>query len=238
MILVFASAIIVGFALTSAVRNAQAAYGVIHGFAEGGSWRNISGNIDTPYPSMANWSHKHYMVYFSDGLTPFTAGAGIFVFKNASTDPIVTCYLRLFFNDNPADNANVTTCSPSPSGQIAVKVEQTTNGDYTFKGTSGAYTYTYTYTKSKVAHPTYFGAVSTGNVDNLSMYSYLYNLKMLDWSGNVRDLSTIANYKCYVDSGYKYDDQNRNAYLSGPPAVTLQDCGLQQDQYRPHAEWD
>jgi hypothetical protein len=171
-------------------------------------------------------------------LTPFTAGAGIFVFKNASTDPIVTCYLRLFFNDNPTDNANVTTCSPSPSGQIAIKVEQTTNGDYTFKGTSGAYTYTYTYTKSQVAHPAYFGAVSTGSVDNLSMYSYLYNLKMLDWSGNTRNLSTIANYKCYVDNGYKYNDQSENAYLSGPPAVTLQDCMIQQDQYRPHAEWD
>jgi len=186
---------------------------------------------------MDNWSHKHYMVYFSDGLTPFTAGAGIYVFKNASTDPITTCYLRLFVNDNPADNANFLTCSPSPSGTVAVQVEQTTNGGYTFKGTSGAYTYTYSYTKSQVAHPGYFGAVSTGSTNNLSMYSYVTNLKMLDWSGNTRNFDSIANYKCYVDSGYKYDNQGDNIYVSGPPG-TIQDCTIQQDQYRPHAEWD
>ncbi len=239
-LLVLLSSVLVGFAFTSAAKTAQAAaYGVIHGVAEGGSWRSVSGSIDTPNPSsLDNWSHKHYMVYFSDGLSPFTAGAGIFIFKNSASDPIVKCYLRLFFNDNPTDNANIITCSPSPSGTVSIKVEQTTNGGYSFKGTSGAHTYTYTYTESQVAHPSYFGAVSTGNTNNLNMYSFVSNLKVTDWSGNDKNFASIANYKCYVDSGYKYDNQNRNAYLSGPPGPTSQECTIQQDQYRPHAEWD
>lgn len=234
------SALFAGMAPLLAANKAEgAAYGAIHGFAESGNWRQVTGSIDTPNPSsLDNWSHKHYMIYFTDGLTPFTAGAGIFIFKNSASDPIVKCYLRLFINDNPTDNANVITCSPSPSGTVSLKVEQTTDNGYTYKGTSGSYTYTYAYTNSQINNPVYFGAVSTGSTNNLIMYSFLSNLKMKNWGGTTYNFADADNYKCYVDSGYKYNNQNYNAYLSGPPAVTVQECTIQQDQYRPHAEWD
>lgn len=223
--------------------NSHAAmYGTIHSYSGGYDWRHVSGSLDTPNPTnVADGSHKTYMVYFSTGLSPFTAGSGIYIFKNAG-QPIVKCHLMLFVNDYASDNSNYLDCSPAPSGTVSIKIEQTADDGTSFKGTSGGNTFTYAYTQNPSTQPPNYGAAAGGTTNNLDMYSFFSNLKVKTWAGTEYTFANTPTnlYKCYVDSGYKYDNQNHNTMISGPPALTIDDwtSGLESQAFGPHEEWD
>jgi hypothetical protein len=214
--LLIGTAILTGVAVIFASVTAPAyaaMYGTIHSFSLGKSWQYVRGTIATPSPSMDSWSHKTYIAYMQGG-SIFTAGSGIYIYKNSATSSIVKCYLMLYANDYPGGASNFLSCSTAPSGNIAVKVEQTTNGGSTWKGTSGANTYTYTFTQNPYAHPPSYGAASGGTTDNLSMYSSWSALKIKEWGQTEQTFNQVANgspqplYKCYTNTGYKYDNSD------------------------------
>lgn len=216
-------------------------YKSLNGLGGPGNFQYISGTIATPSPTCSSNCHKDYMIYVADSLTGFTAGAGIY-YQKTSTGTI-SCFLRLYANDpNPSPtNFHWVTCSPSPSGNVAVKVEQTTDNGNTWKGTSGAYTQTYTYTNpDNPPNPPYFGSVAGSTLNDTNLYSNMFTLKTKKWGSAEQDFSaTTTNQKCFTNSGYNFDyNTNVNNVRTGPPTITWQECTQQQEDYRPHGEWD
>jgi hypothetical protein len=233
------------FVATQSVVSHAAMYGDIQGYGGGYNWRHVAGSIDTPVPTnVPAGTHKVYMVYFSNGFGPFTAGTGIYIYRN-SGGPITTCHMMLYKSDNAAFQSFQLDCSPVPSGTVSIKLEQTADNGASWKGTSGGNINTQTWTVNPDPNPPMYGAAAGGSTDIKDIYSFITNLQVKTWGGNTYSfLNSPANapgtYKCYVDTGYKYDNQNHNTFISGPPAVTVDDCtaGLESLGYSPHGEWD
>lgn len=216
-------------------------YKGLNGLAGPSNFQYIRGTVETPSPTFTTTNqHKDYMVFTSDSLTGFTAGSGLY-FQKTSTSTL-KCFLKLFANDpiSGPTNYHWVTCTPQPSGNIAVKIEQTADEGYTWKGTSGGYTQTYTFTNALVKNPAYFGSVAGSTHNDSNLYSKNYDLYTKKWGSSEQTFSaTTTNQKCFTNSGYNFDyNTNVNNVRTGPPTITWQECTQQQEDYRPHGEWD
>lgn len=187
--------------------------------------RWVEGSVFTPSPTLDNNSHKDYMVYVTTPLDDFTAGSGVYLQK--SNNVVSTCYLKLFYTDAaPNLNFHMVTCSPSPSGIISVKIAQPTNGVNTWQGTSGGLSSSWTGTSAGGQQALYYGAVVGSTTDNRNLYSWFANLKVKDWTtGTLYDFSASPGlFKCDFDFGYNYLPSSDNAFETGPPTITTDNC--------------
>lgn len=210
-------------------------YHSYQGIGNNQDWKKISGTFEVPLPTMDAFSHKDYLVYFTDPLTGWAAGSGLYYQKDSAGSAVITCFMRLYADDNPDTNERYVTCAPTPSGSVSASVTQSTNDGKTWTGTSGGNTKSITFSTSGSMNPRYFGATSGSSTNNLNLYMGFSNLKVTTWGGSVQNFNDIAEtHKCYVDSGYKFDlttNGNWNAFRTGPPAITVNECGVQDDAY-------
>lgn len=214
-------------------------YESLNGLGGPSNFEYIRGTISTPSPTFGGSGHKDYMVFVSDALTGFSAGSGIYIQKIGTTT--TACFLKLFANDPVGIiNLHYTSCSTPPSGNIAVKVEQTVDEGYTWKGTSGGLTQTYTFVNAKVKNPPYFGSIAGSSINDTNLYSIFTNLNTKKWGSAEQTFSaTTTLQKCFRSTGYNFDyNTNVNNVRTGPPTITVNECTQQQDDYRPHGEWD
>lgn len=194
-------------------------------------------SITKPSPTLDNYSHKDYIVYVADALTDFTAASGITIEKTTGSN--VYCHLRLFVNEAaPNNNFHFRTCNPEPSSTVVARVQQSTNDLKTRTGNSNGYAETWTFTAGGAANPPVFGAAVGSSTNNLNLYSSFSGLKVRSWTSSVDTDFSAADgfFKCEFDSGYKYDQNTENAFQSGPPTVSVDECS-DQIGYEPRGEW-
>lgn len=216
-------------------------YHVTHGFSANADWKKVSGTFEVPLPSMPSGNHKDYLVYITHPFYGVGLGSGLY-YQNTGSG-VISCYLKLFADDTPDTNYHLVTCNPAPSTSISASISQNVNDGKTWTGTSGPYSASWTLSSDGAKNPRYFGATSGSTTDNLNLYMGYSNLKVFTWGGAEYTFTNApATYKCWVESGYKYDlttNGNYNAFRTGPPAITQQECSIQQDSYRLNGlEWN
>lgn len=190
--------------------------------------RWVQGFIATPNPTLDDNSHKDYMVYVTEPFSNFVAGAGLYFQK--VNNSVAKCHLKLYYTDAaPNQNFHLVNCVNQPTGNVFARIEQPTDNVNTWKGTSGAYQDSWTGTSTGGRNPTYYGAVVGSTTNNLNLYSSFSSLQVKDWNtGTLYNFSTAPGlFKCWFNSGYKYQSSSLNAFQTGPPTITVDQCADQ-----------